>query len=237
LIGIAIVALGFFIVRYYYKTRLRKQRIEYEKILAVQAERQRISSEIHDDIGAGLSAIRLLTEITKDKLPESDAQREVGKIHASISELSQKMREVIWSLNTDNDHLKNLLYYIQRQANLLFENSSIRLKVFFPTQEIPDVVIKGEKRRHIYLSVKEALHNCLKHSHADTCHLSMRVEDRILQITISDDGKGFAPIDKWQTGNGLTGMRRRMQQINGYFEVQSKEKTEVRFIIPLNEKS
>jgi signal transduction histidine kinase len=236
-VGLVVVALGFFIVRYYYKTRLRKQRVEYEKILAVQTERQRISSEIHDDIGAGLSAIRLLTEMTKDKLPESEARREVGKIHASISELAQKMREVIWSLNTDNDHLENLLFYIQRQANLLFENSSIRLKVFFPTQEIPDIVIKGDKRRHIYLSVKEALHNCLKHSEAQTCHLSMSVENRLLQITITDDGKGFAPIEKWQTGNGLTGMKRRMQQINGYFEVQSKEKTEVRFIVPLNERS
>ncbi|ANE52016.1 hypothetical protein SY85_17445 [Flavisolibacter tropicus] len=237
LVAIAVVALGLLVVRYYYRTRLRKQSAEYEKILAVQAERQRISSEIHDDIGAGLSALRLLTEITKDKLPESEAQREVGKIHTSISELSQKMREVIWSLNTDNDNLKNLLYYIQRQAYLLFENSPIRLKVLFPTQDIPEVVIKGEKRRHIYLAVKEALHNCLKHSDAETCYLTMRVEDRILKIIIVDDGKGFAPIDKWQTGNGLTGMKRRMQQINGFFEIQSKEQTEVRFIIPLNEKS
>jgi signal transduction histidine kinase len=235
--GMVITALGLYFIWVYYKVRLRRQRVEYEKILAVQAERQRISSEIHDDIGAGLSAIRLLTEITKNKLPESEAQKEVSKIHASISELSQKMREVIWSLNTDNDRLENLLFYIQRQANLLFENSPIRLKVSFPIEKIPNVVIKGEKRRHIYLAAKEALHNCLKHSEAQTCYLSMNIEGDQLRLSIVDDGKGFLPGEKWQAGSGLTSMQRRMQQIGGYFEVQSKGKTEVRFTIPLNDKS
>lgn len=235
--GIAIAALGLYVVRQYYSSRLRKQRIDYEKKLAVQEERQRISAEIHDDIGAGLSAIRLLTEMTKNKLPETEVQQEVGKIHTSVSELSLKMREVIWSLSTDNDHLESLLYYLQRQAMKLFENSPIQLRVSFPEQEIPNMVINGEKRRHIYLAVKEALHNSLKHSEAQTCHLSMQVEGNILQITITDDGKGFVPVEKAQAGNGLRNMNRRMQQIHGHFTLHSNTKTEVRFRIPLNEKS
>ena len=234
---LAIAAFIFYFIQHYYSSRLRKQRIEYEKILAVQAERQRISSEIHDDIGAGLSAIRLLTEITKNKLPENEVQKEVGKIHASISELSHKMREVIWSLNTDNDHLENLLYYIQRQATALFENSPIQLRVSLPTQQIPDKVVRGEKRRHIYLAVKEALHNCLKHSQAQSCSLTMKIEGRSLEIVIADDGKGFCPEEKKQAGNGLANMKKRMQEINGYFEVQSTPKTAIRFVVPLNIKS
>lgn len=236
-LGIALAAFIFYFIRHYFRSKLRKQRIEYEKILAVQTERQRISSEIHDDIGAGLSAIRLLTEITKNKMPESEVQKEVGKIHTSVSELSHKMREVIWSLNADNDYLENLLYYIQRQAIVLFENSPIQLKVSFPGQPIPDKVIRGDKRRHIYLAVKEALHNCLKHSEAKTCYLSMEIANSKLQIVVADDGIGFSPIERMQAGNGLANMRKRMDEINGYFEVHSASKTEVRFIVPLKLKS
>lgn len=237
LTGLAIVALGLYFVWIYYRGRLRKQQRDYENQLVVQAERQRISLEIHDDIGAGLSAIRLLTEITKNKLPESEAKQEVGKIHASVSELSLKIREVIWSLNTDNDCLENLLNYIRRQAVLLFEHSPIHLKIDFPTGEIPSIGIEGDKRRHIYLSVKEALHNCLKHSGAQNCILSMHIKGSILYITVADDGRGFVLSETEQTGNGLTGMKRRMKQINGLCKIAVQESTNVQFIVPLNERA
>jgi signal transduction histidine kinase len=233
-VGLAAFGIGFYIIRLYYRSRLQRQQAEYTKMLAIQAERQRISSEIHDDIGAGLSALRLMTELTRNKLPENDIQREVSKIHSSISDLSLKVREVIWSLNTDNDKLENLLFYIQRQAQSLFENSPISLKATLPHYDIPHIIIKGEKRRHIYLSVKEALHNCLKHSEAKNCELTMHIQQRVLHICIRDDGKGFLPAQEEHLGNGLPGMRKRMRQVGGHIEVQSAEKTEVHFIIPFN---
>lgn len=232
---LAVVAIGLYIVWVYYRNRLRQQQLAYKRQLAVQAERHRISAEIHDDMGASLSAIRLLTEMTKNKLPESEAKQEVGKIYASVSELSYKMREVIWSLNPDNDHLENLLNYIRRQALVLFENSSIRLKVIFPSGDIPAMIIKGEKRRHIYLSVKEALHNCLKHSCAQNCTLTISIEGSLLRITITDDGRGFMPVENESVGNGMTSMRRRMQAVNGIFEVAVEESTHVQFLVPLKE--
>ncbi|WP_162944499.1 sensor histidine kinase [Flavisolibacter nicotianae] len=235
-LGILVAGSAFYLVWLYYRRRLRKQRQEYEKLLVIQAERQRISSEIHDDVGAGLSAVRLLTELTRNKLPDTEARQEVGKIHASLSELSYKMREVIWSLNADNDNLENLLYYLRRQARQLFENSPIDLQITFPAQDIPDIVISGEKRRHIYLAVKEALHNSLKHSEATTCELSIRIEGRFLRITVVDDGKGFVPLKKETASNGLNNMKRRIQEMNGQLEIWSQEKTVVAFRIPLTEK-
>ncbi len=218
----------------YYNRRLQQQRRAYEKQLAIQTERQRISAEIHDDVGAGLLAMRLLTEMTKNKLPESEARQEVGKIHASISELSHKMREVIWSLNTDNDQLQNLLSYIHRQAVVLFENSSISLRVILPAEDVPAVTIHGEKRRHIYLAVKEALHNCLKHSEARNCVLSMQIKENALYLTVADDGKGFVAHQQEPTGYGLRGMQKRMQQIEGVLDVKASDDwTHVLFMVPL----
>ncbi|HEV7332575.1 MAG TPA: histidine kinase [Flavisolibacter sp.] len=222
-------------VWFYFANRLRRQRQVYKKQLAIQAERQRISEEIHDDIGAGLLAMRLQTEITKNKLPEGEARQEMGKIHTAISELSHKMREVIWSLNTDNDRLENLLFYIRRQAVGLFENSPTSLKVVFPSHEIPDVNIHGEKRRHIYLAVKEALHNCLKHSQAHNCTLTMRIDGSALYISVADDGRGFAAPQGEHTGNGLSSMKKRMQQIEGVLEMETQERTVVQFMVPLTE--
>jgi signal transduction histidine kinase len=235
--ALLIIAIGIYIVRLYYKERLRKQQVAFEKQLAVQAERHRISAEIHDDVGAGLSAIRLLTEMTENKLPYGDAKQEVAKIHASIGELSHKMREVIWSLESDNDYLENLLHYIRRQALLLFENSFINLQVIVPLHDVPAIVVKGEKRRHIYLSVKEALHNCLKHSGAKNCRLTITIERSQLKIAVADDGKGFAPSEEEQTGNGLTGMKRRMEEVEGSVHIKCREMTTVEFIIPLKEEA
>lgn len=229
---VAMVCCGIWL---YYRGRLRQQRRDYEKQLMIQAERQRISAEIHDDIGAGLLAMRLQSEMTKNRLPESEGRKEVEKIHASISELSHKMKEVVWSLNTENDQLQNLLFYIRRQAVTLFENSPISLRVILPAEEIPTITIHGEKRRHIYLAVKEALHNCLKHSEAQNCTLTMRLEDNALNITVSDDGKGFVAQQREQAGNGLRGMKKRMQQIAGVLDVETNERTRVHFMVPLNE--
>ena len=90
-----------------------------EKELAVQLERQRISSEMHDDIGAGLSGVRLLTEITRSKLKDADASTEMDKIYESVGEISAKMKEVIWSLNTENDDLESLIAFKRAGADLI----------------------------------------------------------------------------------------------------------------------
>jgi len=227
----------FFLVRWYYLARLQKQQMEYEKLLAVQMERQRISSEIHDDIGAGLSGIRLLSEMTSQKIQNIELRDEVNKIHSSISELSGKMREVIWSLNTDNDTLENLIYFLQRQTVQLFENSSIKVIVTMPHESIPEVSINGEKRRHILLIVKEALHNVIKHSHATWCQLTMNITNDILIIIVADNGKGLEHNKGNEWGNGMRNMNKRTNQVGGTVTIDGKTGTVLKFEIPITQNS
>ncbi|TDH17909.1 hypothetical protein EXU57_24610 [Segetibacter sp. 3557_3] len=132
LLILSLSTLIFIAVRNYYIERLKEQKRSYEKQLAVQEERQRIGSEIHDDIGAGLMGVRLLTEMIGKRTSDGELNEEIKKIHSSISELSTKMREVIWSLNINNDTFESLLNYIQKQALQLFENSSINLITKLP---------------------------------------------------------------------------------------------------------
>lgn len=221
----------FLIARFIYRYQLRKQKIILEKQLAVQMERQRISSEMHDDIGAGLSGVRLLTEMTKNKMKDGDAGTEVDKIYQSVGELSAKMKEVIWSLNTENDSLSSLIAYLQKQSRQMMENYPGNFFMNIP-EEIPDKKISGDARRHIHLLVKEALHNIIKHSGADRTEVSISCNDK-LRIVVADNGKGMETGISNETGNGMKNMRKRTQQLEGMFFIENKDGLKLTFEIPL----
>jgi signal transduction histidine kinase len=224
------LALLFFAIRFIYLVQLRKQKALLEKKLAVQFERQRISAEMHDDIGAGLSGIKLMTEMAKMKSKDEDSVSEIEKIYQSVGDVSSKMKEVIWSLNTENDSLVNLLSYMQRQARSMMENYPGTFTMNLPAR-IPDIKISGETRRHIYLAVKEALHNIIKHSGADKANVTITCDDR-LHIVVADNGKGIHGQQN-DSGNGLKNIRQRMQQVGGDFFIKNKEGLTLIFEIPL----
>lgn len=224
------LTLVFFIVRLIYISRLRKQKAILEKQLAVQLERQRISSEMHDDIGAGLSGIKLLTEMTKGKVKDTAASGEVEKIYESVGDISAKMKEVIWSLNTENDQLSSLISYIQRQARQWLENYPCQLNITIP-ERIPAIEIDGESRRNIFLTVKEAVHNVIKHSGANKVNIDIACDERLI-ISVSDNGKGMQVDENTSIGNGLKNMKHRIHQLNGKIFMQNSEGFTLTFEIP-----
>lgn len=228
----ATLVLIFYVVRFIYYYQLRKQRIALEKQLAVQYERQRISTEMHDDIGAGLSGIRLLTEVTKNKVKDEQAAEGVEKIYQSIGDISSKMKEVIWSLNTENDNLPNLISYIQKQARQWLENFHCQLSIEIP-DSIPAVDINGETRRNILLMVKEAIHNIIKHSGADKVNIKMRCNHEKFTIIVSDNGVGMNAKQNNTAGNGMKNMQTRVQKLNGNFFIDNQEGLTLTFEIPL----
>ena len=221
----------FFIIRFIYYYQLRKERTALEKQLAVQFERQRISAEMHDDIGAGLSGIRLMTEMAKMRSKDVESISEIEKIYNSVGDISSKMKEVIWSLNTENDSLGNLLTFLQKQARQMMENYPGNFSMKMPEQ-VPDIKIGGETRRHIYLAVKEALHNIIKHSGADKVNLYISCEDKLV-IEVEDNGKGIGTTESINFGNGLKNMKKRMELTGGKFSIENKDGCTLIFEIPL----
>ncbi|RYY41480.1 MAG: hypothetical protein EOO08_01690 [Chitinophagaceae bacterium] len=232
---VAVTALFFLLGLYLQKQRSRRERTRYEKMLAVEHERQRISAEIHDDLGATLSGVRLLTELAREKMPPGPLRADIEKIHESITSLTEKTREVIWTLNTDQDTLESLLLYLQKQAQHLFEGSTIQLQVQLPV-EIPVIRISGDIRRNVYLAVKEALHNCLKHSGASWCRLLMECREHLVEISVQDDGNGMASTSAGKSfSNGMRSMQQRMDHSGGTLRIGSGASgTCLTFLIPLN---
>ena len=216
------------------KLKLEGERKEMEKQVAVlaakQDERNRISVDMHDELGSGVTAIRLMSEIVKSKMKNTTLP-EIEKISNSANELLTKMNTIIWTMTSSNDTIENLVAYIRSYAVEFFENTSIDC-IFSMPASIPAREISGEKRRNIFLSVKEALNNVVKHSQSSVVRINVTVQDRMI-IEIQDDGVGI-DLDKLRKfGNGLNNMKKRMASINGEFLVENCQGTRTTFYLTL----
>ena len=215
--------------------KLENERKEFEKLMAVMAaqqdERNRISADMHDELGSGMTVIRLMSEIVKAKVKDQSFP-ELEKISNSANDLLNKMNTIIWTMKSSNDSLASLVAYIRENALEYFESTPISCIVNVP-KNIPDVEMTGDKRRSIFLSVKEALNNVLKHSQASTVNIDITIQNKELNILVSDDGIGINNEKLRQFGNGLSNMKRRMESINGKFFAESNGGSKISFSIPV----
>ena len=235
---VALLIIGLLLIRNFrQKQKLNKQSlkilIEEEKLqrkVAVEKERTRIAADIHDDLGAGLSTIRFLSEKVKRNSFSNVTKNDAKKIVSNADELLQKMNELIWAMNEKNDTLEDLLFYTRAYAAEYAEENNLNLNIHLP-QIIPDVVINGEVRRNVFLTVKECLHNIVKHACAKNTVLNIQANENLL-INIKDDGIGFSEITR-NDGNGLRNMQKRIQSIGGHFGIINADGVEINIKVPL----
>ncbi len=195
------------------KRQEERFQLEVEKRVALEQERQRIARDVHDDLGSGLSALSLQTAMAQYKDSPEELKQEMDRINSSARDLSGKIREVIWTVSADNDTLPNLISYLSRYAQELFENTGIDFSLNLP-DDIPDKTIAGEHRRTVFLAFKEALNNLLKHAGATEAAINFETGQDVFTIKVEDNGKGFDPaLLDGSTGNGLFNMQARMREI------------------------
>lgn len=216
------------------RLRAENQMNEYEKEIAVykaqQRERERISADMHDELGSGMTAIRLMSEIARNKMKENTPV-EIEKISYSANEVLNKMNAIIWSMNSGNDTVDNLVSYIRAYALEYFEYTEIDCKIFTP-EHIESLEMAGEKRRNLFLCVKETLNNVLKHSKAKEVRISFTIDDA-LTIRIEDNGVGIDKQKIRQFGNGLKNIAKRMQSIGGTYSIENNGGTVSVLRLPL----
>jgi len=207
---------------------------EYEKEIAVykaqQEERQRISADMHDELGAGMTAIRLMSEIARNKMKENTPV-EIEKISRSADDVLNKMNAIIWSMNSGNDTLDNLVSYIRSYAIEYFDGTPVDCRVQV-AEQLPAKELTGDKRRNIFLSVKESLNNILKHAGATTVIIRINTDEG-LEIVISDNGKGIDLENIRQFGNGLKNIARRMESIGGSYRIENKNGPVTTLTLPI----
>ena len=131
----------------------------------IQEERERISHDMHDDLGAGISALKLQAEFLKQKVQEQNVIEDIDDLLKTSEEMNLSMREMLWSLNSSNDNLGNFMQYVSLYAENFFKKTDVKINIARKV-ELPDTKLNAEIRRNFFLCAKEALNNVYKHSKA-----------------------------------------------------------------------
>lgn len=232
-LAVLIVAAVMYVIRFYYRRKLEKEKAVLERKQAIEKERTRIATDMHDDLGAGLSRIKFLSEtIGLKKQMQQPIEEDINSIRQYSHEMIDKMGEIVWALNEKNDSLSDLLSYTRSYAATYLSQNGIHCTIEAPDQ-FSAIEVSGEYRRNIYLAVKEALHNVVKHSQATEVLIHISTGDQ-LTITIHDNGTGFSSAAIRPYSNGLSNMQKRMADIGGRLEILSTEGTTVTLEAPLS---
>lgn len=214
------------------KARLALERMERQH--AVERERARIAKDIHDDIGASLTQIALLSERVDGALRDpADAERWNKRISQTAQNTIRSLDEIVWAVNPKDDTLESLANYLGRFACEYLNLAGISCRLDIPTVLAP-LDVNAESRHNLLLATREALQNVVRHASATEVRVSLEIQDDGLEIRIADNGRGIAADVPEAGGNGMPNMRRRMEEIGGTFEVSSTpgKGSEIRFAVP-----
>ena len=229
---VMILLVGWLFLKWYSNEKVKKQQRELEKLKAIEKERTRIATDMHDDLGAGLSRIKFLSEtIGIKKQKQEPIEEEINKIREYSHDMIDKMGEIVWALNEKNDSLSDLLSYTRVYAMEYLSQNGINCTVEAPDY-FPSNFVSGEFRRNVYLTVKEALHNVVKHAQASCVTIKILVDEK-LEFSIKDNGIGFDKKSVRRFSNGLTNMENRIKEINGGFVILNGKGTTIIISVPL----
>ncbi|MCB0520942.1 MAG: hypothetical protein H6577_11330 [Lewinellaceae bacterium] len=192
----------------------------------LEAFRESLARDLHDEMGSTLSSIRFFSEFAKQKVGNGEAAEAtpvLQRISQSASDLSESMQDIIWAMKTKNDQLEDLAARMTEFGLRILEAGNVRFKTHV-SENFSGKQLTPEQRRNAYLIFKEAVNNAAKYAEATEVELFLGLKKGLLLMRISDNGKGFdtnAPVSS-EGGNGLQNMRMRAAEIGGRVEVVSK---------------
>lgn len=188
--------------------------------------RTRIATDLHDDIGANLTKIAILTEVAQQRfapLAKDESGFGAGGLLENIAETSREsvasMSDIVWAINPKKDSLLDLTRRMRRHAEETLQQRDILLKFHAPAADF-ELKLDADTRRNVYLIFKESLNNIVRHARATTVKINFRQTPDALFLRIADDGSGFDHTRE-ADGNGLASMRKRAAGFGGTLEITS----------------
>ena len=228
LVGVATTARV--VERRKYQRRLRLAEQQH----ALERERARIAQDLHDDLGSSLARISLLSGLAReDREDPQQMLTHLNKISQSADETVRALEEIVWAVRPGSDSLQSLVEYTAHFSNELFEGNGTRCRLDLP-HDLPTLALPPDMRHNIFLVIKEALTNVLKHAAAKEVHVQAKASAHLLEFTVQDDGHGFDPGkgSGESSRNGLSNMQRRAQAMGGNLTVRSSPQgTTVRLVV------
>lgn len=208
----------------------RLERLEHEH--AVERERTRIARDLHDDLGASLTQISMLSHFARSPdVPSEQARADMEKVGDIARDLTRSLAEIVWAVNPRNDTIDSFVSYACHLADDSLRAAGIRC-LLDTDSEFPEIELNTEIRHHLLMIVKEAIHNTIKHSGARTVWLRARMLEGELHLAITDDGCGIPPENP-PPGNGIPNIHRRVAAIGGDLTIRTPEDGGTRIVVKL----
>jgi signal transduction histidine kinase len=221
------------VVRYASFRRLRSQLHRLEQQEALHKERARIAKDIHDDVGANLTQIALLGDLARqDAIKPEDSAPRLETISKTARQAVRSLDEIVWAVNPRNDTLAHLIDYTAQFAVDYLRVAGVRGRVDLP-EHTPHREVSTDVRHNLFLVVKEALNNIVKHARATEVWLRIVTNERELRIAVEDDGIGFEGEVKDAGADGLRNMRQRIDDIGGKFRIESRPGAGTKVLVEL----
>jgi signal transduction histidine kinase/ligand-binding sensor domain-containing protein len=223
--------------------RMRRKLAWIERERAVERERARIARDIHDELGASLTRITMLSQPAGTDQDRAKSAWELDQIHDTALGLTNAMDEVVWAVNPKNDTLDSLAAYLGTYAQDFLAAARIRCRLDIPLR-LPPWPLTSETRHNLFLAFKEALNNAVKHAGPAEVRISLLMEPGGFSLQIEDTGCGFSietvestllpSSDRPASGRGLGNMRQRLTDIGGNCDIVSVpgKGTAVRLVVP-----
>lgn len=200
--------------------RLRRRLRVLEQEGALERERTRIAQDIHDELGANLTSISWFADRGRKHLTDpAVAGAELEKIAATARESVQAMDGIVWALNQQNESLEHFANYLSHFAGEFFRPTPISCQLEIPLQ-VPEIKMSTTARHHLFLGIKEALNNVVRHSGAKEVWIRVKCEDQRLTISVEDNGRGIGARLEKLGEDGLANIRRRMASLQGTVSVE-----------------
>jgi signal transduction histidine kinase/ligand-binding sensor domain-containing protein len=242
LAGAGILGVVVFAARKIVTAKYRRQLARLEQQHAIERDRARIAKDIHDDVGAGLTQITLLTELARRE-PER-VGKHLDRIAGSARQLTRAMDEIVWAVDPHHDTLNGLMDYISAYTEDFLRTAGIRCRMDLPVTPLT-ARVEAELRYNLFLAFKETLNNVVKHAQATEVWLRLRIGPKTFTLIVEDNGRGIAAADegasdirahRLASGSGLANLKNRLAAVGGRCEIHSQpgQGTRVEMTVALN---
>ncbi|QNA43301.1 tetratricopeptide repeat-containing sensor histidine kinase [Lacibacter sediminis] len=192
-----------------------------EEQVHLQEMRNSISRNLHDDIGASLSNINILTELARRNATDPDKAKEyLSKAADDIQHVSESLSDIVWNINPRYDELNNLFVRMKRYAADMMDGKNISYEMNFP-EDASEVKLGMDQRRDLYLIFKEAVNNMVKYSRATNAKVEVLISPNSMKLLVKDNGGGF-DMNEVKEGNGLRNMQQRAALLKASLTVESE---------------
>lgn len=243
LTGLLILSIVALAVRYQTRHRMQRRLAQLERQHAIERERARIAQDIHDDIGASLTRITMLSQSVQSELKQpQQAAAVLDRIGSTAREVTRALDEIVWAVDPRHDTLDSLVCYMGKFAQDFLAAADVRCRLDLPV-DLPTWPLTAETRHNLFLAFKETLNNTLKHAGATEVRVSLTFRTHAFVLVVKDNGRGFdlkqvhADTGRATHGNGLINLQRRLAQIGGRCEIvtNANEGTCISFIVGIAE--